>query len=156
MPNPFGLGTQADRPNYFGLLNIQLKYKEEFVCAEIRLTVKGESPKPWGSNEWEWRRAVAEAAREQRGILRSEGYFDVEITFYLNSQSFSQSDLDNLAKPVLDTLFHAEYPQTKSKDLTGALLPGVDDDRVISLFLKKIQVDETEELGAEITVWSAG
>ena len=57
-------------------------------------------------------------------------------------------DLDNFAKPVLDTLFTS---QNVSR-LTGELLPGVNDTCVCRLLLEKVEVKTPQEQGADITV----
>ncbi len=57
-------------------------------------------------------------------------------------------DLDNFAKPVLDTLFTS---QNVSR-LTGVLLPGVNDTWVFRLHLEKVEVKTPQKQGADITV----
>jgi len=57
-------------------------------------------------------------------------------------------DLDNFAKPVLDTLFTS---QNVSR-LTGVLLPKVNDTWVFRLLLEKVEVKTPKEQGADITV----
>jgi len=124
------------------------------------VSLRGELPKPWGTNEWAWRQAIANAVQAQlKGAeeysLPDDSYFEVTITFYLPRSTFAQTDLDNLAKPVLDTLFHAKYPQAKIKGVTGTLLRDVDDGRVVSLFLKKQLVESEEQAGVDISVQRA-
>lgn len=122
---------------------------------ELQIYVRGMVPKPWGTNEWEWRRALAEKARTVR---REEGFsfgtsiqFRVEVVFFMTEANIDRADLDNLAKPVLDTLFRTRYPQVKDLALTGALLE-VDDDRVFRLSLEKKPVSTIEEEGVTVTV----
>src|SRR3954467_382622 len=55
-------------------------------------------------------------------------------------------DLDNFAKPVLDTLFTS---QNVSR-LTGVLLPQVNDTWLFRLHLEKVQVKTLQEQGADI------
>jgi hypothetical protein len=57
-------------------------------------------------------------------------------------------DLDNFAKPVMDTLFTS---QNVSR-LTGVLLPGVNDTWVFRLLLEKVEVKTPQEQGADLTV----
>lgn len=57
-------------------------------------------------------------------------------------------DLDNFAKPVIDTLFTS---QNVSR-LNGVLLPGVNDTWVFRLLLEKVEVTALEEQGADITI----
>jgi hypothetical protein len=123
------------------------------------VTVRGTAPAPWGGNEWDWRRALADEARDVResSDLRppSDALFTVEVTFYLGEQAVARADLDNLAKPVLDTLFESRNPQAPDAALTGALFPGVDDDHVTRLQLEKRPAGTPELQGADIKVsWS--
>jgi hypothetical protein len=60
-------------------------------------------------------------------------------------------DLDNLAKPVLDTIFKSRHSQVKDPYLTGALFE-VDDDQVIRLRLEKGEVTYTSEEGVDVAV----
>ena len=56
-------------------------------------------PTPWGSNEWEWRRAIAGKARESglehATTVTSETQFDVRIVFWMNSLNIGRADLDH-------------------------------------------------------------
>jgi hypothetical protein len=57
-------------------------------------------PIPWGSNEWEWRKVLAEGSaigRHARNNLTNEAQFDVRIVFRMNSLNIGRVDLDNLA-----------------------------------------------------------
>jgi hypothetical protein len=125
----------------------------------LSITVRGTAPAPWGSNEWDWRRALAEETRSLRQSSAPSppagAVFAVEVTFYLGEQAFGRADLDNLAKPVLDTLFESRNPQAPDAALTGALFPGLDDDRVTRLHLEKRPAAAPELQGADIKVsWS--
>ena len=57
-------------------------------------------------------------------------------------------DLDNFAKPVIDTLFTS---QNVSR-LTGVLLPGVNDTWVFRLLLEKVEAKTPQDQGADLTV----
>ena len=76
-----------------------------------RLTfqVRRSSPAPWGSNEWAWRSALATEARAVASSVQGwpiiGACFVVKLTFYLAPSTWERVDLDNLAKPVLDTIF---------------------------------------------------
>ena len=76
--------------------------------------------------------------------------FTVEVIFRLTPEDLARPafDLDNFAKPVLDTLFTS---QNVSR-LTGVLLPGVNDTWVFRLLLEKVEVKTPQEQGADITV----
>lgn len=62
-----------------------------------------------------------------------------------------RADLDNLAKPVLDTFFRSHYPQVKDPNLTGALFD-VDDSRVFKLTLEKRLVSAVANEGVDVVV----
>ena len=76
--------------------------------------------------------------------------FTVKVTFRMTSADLARSacDLDNFAKPVLDTLFTS---QNVSPRVTGVLLP-VNDTWVFRLLLEKVQVKTPQEQGADLTV----
>jgi len=100
------------------------------------------TPKPWGSKEWVWRKCLAEQVRASCQVkhLLDSGKtveFDVKIIFLMKAEYIGRADLDNLAKPVLDTLFRPHNAQVKDSKLTGALFDNVDDDRVFKLRLEK-------------------
>ena len=80
--------------------------------------------------------------------------FTVEVIFRLTPEDLARPafDLDNFAKPVLDTLFTS---QNVSKErLTGVLLQEVNDTWVFRLRLEKVRVETPEDQGALITVTS--
>ena len=76
--------------------------------------------------------------------------FTVEMIFRMTPEDLARPacDLDNFAKPILDTLFTS---QNVSR-LTGVLLPGVNDTWVFRLLLEKVQVKSPQEQGADLTV----
>ena len=76
--------------------------------------------------------------------------FTVEMIFRMTPKDLARPacDLDNFAKPVLDTLFTS---QNVSR-LTDVLLKGVNDTWVFRLLLEKVEVKTPEEQGADITV----
>jgi hypothetical protein len=78
--------------------------------------------------------------------------FTVEVIFRMTPEDLARPafDLDNFAKPVLDTLFTS---QNVSPSVTGLLLP-VNDTWVFRLVLEKIRVETLEDQGADITVTS--
>jgi hypothetical protein len=83
-----------------------------------------------------------------------ETKFTVEVIFRLTPEDLARPafDLDNFAKPVLDTLFTSQNV-SKSR-LTGVLLPEVNDTWVFRLVLEKVRVETPEDQGADITVTS--
>lgn len=82
--------------------------------------------------------------------LPSETKFTVEVVFRMTPEDLARPafDLDNFAKPVLDTLFTS---QNVSR-LTGVLLPEVNDTWVFRLLLEKVEVKTPQEQGADLTV----
>jgi hypothetical protein len=57
-------------------------------------------------------------------------------------------DLDNFAKPVLDTLFTSQ----NSRDSPACFSPGANDTWAFRLLLEKVEVKTPQEQGADITV----
>ena len=102
-----------------------------------------------------WREAVRDAVTatypQAPFASPSEGTkFTVEMIFRMTPEDLARPacDLDNFAKPVLDTLFTS---QNVSR-LTGVLLPGVNDTWVFRLVLEKVGVKTSQEQGADLTV----
>jgi double-stranded uracil-DNA glycosylase len=122
----------------------------------IELRVRGARPVPWGTGEWSWRAELAKAARQVIAVSPvprppPDAAFTVLLTFYLSPARHSDSDLDNLAKPVLDTLFHARYVQARVPDVTGVLF-GVPDERVVKLVLEKRLAGFMDDQGIDVVV----
>ena len=106
-----------------------------------------------------WRRDIKEAAKQQFLRTSSTGQdlilqvnigpdypqFTVEITFILNDPVGKGKDIDNLSKPVIDTLFYAPAPLTERykaleperKKPTGVLFPNISDTYVCHLIAHK-------------------
>ena len=78
--------------------------------------------------------------------------FTVKLIFRMTREDLDRPafDLDNFAKPVLDTLFTS---QNVSPRVTGVLLP-VNDTWVFRLVLEKVGVETPQDQGADITVTS--
>ncbi len=129
---------------------------------QIFVSVREKTPKPWGSDEWDWRERLAEEAKKVRAShpkveqLPNSGKtieFGVQIVFLMKADKLGRADLDNLAKPVLDTLFRPRNAQVKDKDkYTGALFNNVDDDRVFKLKLEKKLVSTEKAAGVDVTI----
>ena len=122
----------------------------------ISFRVRGHKPIAWGNNEWDWRRAVADEARRLRYKVDAHNIsartsFIVEILFLLCPHYIKEVDIDNLAKPVLDTIFKSRNSQVHDRYLTGALFD-VDDDQVIRLVLEKREVTHTGEEGIDVAI----
>jgi len=123
---------------------------------DLRVAVEGMTPIPWGSNEWAWRKAIAEQARAERLHQQivpavSATRFCVAIVFFMTAAHIQRADLDNLAKPVLDTLFLPRNAQVHDKSLTGALFD-VDDDCVFKLSLEKAVVQNAQDEGMQVMI----
>ncbi len=73
------------------------------------------------------------------------------LIYYLDPRRLDASDLDNLAKPVLDTIFLIDRPQTKDHSLTGALIPR-NDSAIHRLILEKRLARSLEDSGVDILI----
>ena len=117
-----------------------------------RIQVRGH---PARCDSVSWREAIRDAVTATYPeapftSLASGTRFTVEVIFRMTPKDLARPalDLDNFAKPVLDTLFTS---QNVSR-LTGVLLPGVNDTWVFRLLLEKVEVKTPEEQGADLTV----
>lgn len=104
-----------------------------------------------------WREAIrnaVQAAYPQAPFTSAplETKFTVEVIFRMTPEDLARPavDLDNLAKPILDTLFTSQNV-SKSR-ITGVLLPEVNDTWVFRLRLEKVGVKTPEDQGADLTV----
>jgi hypothetical protein len=102
-----------------------------------------------------WREAIREAVMDTYPqapftSLPSGSRFTVEVIFRMTPADLARPafDLDNFAKPVLDTLFTSQ----NVSGLTGVLLREVNDTWVFRLLLEKVEVKTPQEQGADITV----
>jgi Holliday junction resolvase RusA-like endonuclease len=121
---------------------------------QLTITVAGQRPVPWACNEWVWRAAVAQVTRTVDSApvsVPASTSFSITLIFRMQPARMQRTDLDNLAKPVLDTLFHAKRPQVRDPALTGALFD-CDDDRVYQLTLEKRAVSSAPEEGVDISI----
>jgi hypothetical protein len=126
----------------------------------VVLEVVGRSPVGGGSSaRWEWRRALAERARQLRGThglaaVSPTATFAVGVRFSLLPRRALGADLDNLVRPVLNTLFSSRDEQS-DLTLTGALF-GADDARIYRLVVEKRVVEDPAREGVEVVVrWEA-
>lgn len=113
------------------------------------------SPKPWATGEAEWRKLIATTCRAIRprddATLAGAHCFTVTLVFHLLPMRFEGCDLDNLAKPVLDTVFTIARPQTKDASLTGALV-GRNDSTIHRLILEKRIAPDARQAGLDILI----
>jgi len=94
-----------------------VKNKRKIKMNSISFSVKG-FPKPWGSSEWEWRKRVSEEARKYKkeaNEITDKNTFTVIVGFFIKGDK--HMDLDNLAKPILDTLFKPRNAQVKDREI---------------------------------------
>ena len=105
-----------------------------------------------------WREAIRKAVMDtypEAPFTSTPGTkFTVEVTFRMTPKDLARPavDLDNFAKPVLDTLFTS---QNVSKErLTSVLLWEVNDTWVFRLVLEKVEVGDPLDQGACIRVTS--
>ena len=124
----------------------------------VNLDIRGKRPRTFGDENYEgpWRRYIANYLEQQKANGRipeshvratDNDRFEVWMSFYLVEESRPQ-DLDNLSKPVLDTLFCDRYSR---KHVKGALYQ-VDDYHVWKLHLEKRLVESEREAGVSITI----
>ena len=118
-----------------------------------RIQVRGH-PARRESNSWrEAIRDAVKAAYPQAPFTSTplETKFTVEVIFRMTPEDLARPacDLDNFAKPVLDTLFTSRNVSR----LTRVLLPGVNDTWVFRLLLEKVEVKTPDEQGADITIF---
>jgi hypothetical protein len=123
------------------------------IKAHNHLPVSGKAKR---DRREQWRRHIitcAADAIDQADKLGEYGswLFAVDIEFFLPRQT--KNDIDNLAKPVIDTLFSPGVPNgNQNKEITGKVFPRADDLRVMQLNLRKTLVQSDEKCGATITV----
>jgi hypothetical protein len=130
--------------------------------SSMRLTieVRGTEPSTIRSGETAWRMAIAQKVAERfpEPFMPPEGTeFAVDVVFHLVEHRLfvrpnrpGPPDLDNLLKPVLDTLF------TSANVLgpTGVLI-NANDTWVTDVRARKTEVPDASQEGADITVsWS--
>jgi Holliday junction resolvase RusA-like endonuclease len=119
----------------------------------INFKIVGIRPKPWGTKEWIWRRAIATEAIKHVFSAELPERLRVCLTFRLIRSALHRADLDNLAKPVLDTLFQALRVQTPEDGLSGTCF-SCDDGRVHELVLKMEAVESEAAEGVDIAIES--
>lgn len=80
---------------------------------------------------------------------------NVNVVFRIAEPRFASSDLDNLVKPVLDTLFRSRDEQL-DPSLTAALLP-LDDAAIKRLVVEKQRAVGSDDEGVTVEVhWEDG
>ena len=125
----------------------------------VAISVVGRTPLGGGSSSRrQWRDALRQAAIAVAPDPREvpeRAPVSVDVIFRIAEPRFASSDLDNLVKPVLDTLFRSRDEQL-DPTLTAALLP-VDDAAINRLVVEKQQAAGTEDEGVTVEVrWEDG
>ena len=115
----------------------------------IVLEVTG-SPSPWanGPREAAWRHAIWQHAVAAVPVPFEKSLRPHKMTVEFRMISSRRGDLDNLAKPVLDTLFRQSR---KSSHPVGSMFE-CDDCYLNELMLRRCTVDLPSEEGATITI----
>jgi Holliday junction resolvase RusA-like endonuclease len=125
----------------------------------VTISVVGRTPLGGGSSSRrQWRETLRQAAiavaPDPREVPR-RAPMSVHVVFRIAEPRFASSDLDNLVKPVLDTLFRSRDEQL-DPTLTAALFP-VDDAEINRLIVEKQQAAGTEDEGVTVEVrWEDG
>lgn len=132
---------------------------EGALSNRIEVAIRGLTPRPDTSVVRPWRRFIADGcsatSATDREALSKANSFHVTLVFYLSAAHLLDSDLDNLAKPVLDTIFLIARPQTGDASLTGALVRR-NDSAVYRLTLEKRLARDPGEEGVNITIDAIG
>lgn len=130
------------------------------MVGSVTLKVRGVSPVGGGSSaRWAWRRAIAQQARGIRsehrlGAVSPHAAFEFESDFLLLPIRARDADVDNLARPVLNTLFDSRDEQA-DRTLTATLFDA-EDAQIHRLILEKRVVTDSAEEGIDVTVrWDA-
>lgn len=105
---------------------------------------------PWANQPHEgiWREQIAQQSREVIPKPFDASIRPVRATVEFRMIAARRGDLDNLAKPVLDTLFR----QSRKSVFPVASVFLCDDCHLHELSLKRVAVASVEEEGAVITI----
>lgn len=107
-------------------------------------------PSPWANQPHEgiWRKQIAEQARATVLGPFDESVKPVRVVVEFRMLPSRGGDLDNLAKPVLDTLFR----QSRKSTHPVACIFQCDDCHLNELLLRRTEVSSPAEEGATITI----
>jgi hypothetical protein len=126
------------------------------VAGRVVMTLRGHRPVGGGSSaRWDWRRAIADRAREVRaehalGEVSVSSAFEVDVLFFLMPARAGDADVDNLVRLVLNTLFDSRDEQA-DRTLTATLFDA-EDARIHRLLVEKRTVTHPHEEGIEVVV----
>jgi hypothetical protein len=104
-----------------------------------------------------WRKELVEASKSAQGSPpepeeQPKLRYTVELDFFVSHASL---DLDNLTKPVLDTLFRPGPPldnQDPWKEVIGQVFPAAHDSRDFELVQRKTVISGSERQGIRVKV----
>jgi hypothetical protein len=115
----------------------------------VTLIIKGR-PSPWANQPHEgiWRLQIADQARAAVQTPFSQEVKPRSVTIEFLMISTRRGDLDNLAKPVIDTLFR----QARKSTHPVACLFMCDDFHLHELILRRSVVESPANEGAIITI----
>jgi hypothetical protein len=133
----------------------------------VELEIRGMKPRTFGNgnSEESWRRYIADyvAQKKDEGKIPeshlnadSSTRFEISLVFYLLEDKLKAkngNDIDNLAKPVLDTIFFSPPKGRTPKRVfpTGALYR-IDDSAVWKLYLEKRVAGSPEKAGVSMRI----
>jgi Holliday junction resolvase RusA-like endonuclease len=131
----------------------------------IFLRIRGK--RPLAENEFsrtqvlEWRKFLVREITSRYAKIRdlaSTVQLTVDIIFVFTKQNAKGVDLDNLAKPVLDTLFKPRKNKDKQPDydISSALFE-IEDSTIFDLRLRKVGLAVEKQIGEGIDIlitWS--
>ena len=128
----------------------------------IRITARNHLPVSVNADQERrkrWRKHIVACASRAVGQAARLGeygfwFFTVDVEFFMPLDT--KNDIDNLAKPVIDTLFRPGSPNgNQDPEVTGKVFPLADDLQVRQLNLRMTLVATEKQYGATITVcWS--
>ena len=115
--------------------------------AVIKLEIKGR-PSPWANQPHEgiWRECIASQARAALLTAHAKEVIPKRVEIEFRMLPGRRGDLDNLAKPVLDTLFR----QSRKSLHPVACIFECDDCKLEELILRRTRVDTAQAEGATI------
>jgi hypothetical protein len=126
------------------------------MVGSLTLGLRGVSPVGGGSSaRWAWRRAIAQKARRIRGEhslgdVPLDAAYELEIVFFLLPGRARDADVDNLVRPLLNTLFDSRDEQA-DRALTATLFDA-EDAQIHRLIIEKRVVADPAEEGIDVTV----
>lgn len=129
----------------------------------VSTTILGMDPAPaGGDHEAKWVVLIRDQAAANNGGASGpqptpESSFVVKMDFNLSQEQYGRTDLDNLAKAVLDVLFFNQQIVSSGRELpngsawpTGILFDSIADSRVCDLHVKKTSNDRAKGVSVSV------